>query len=297
MDPDEEAQETKQQTEDEEEEKLNDKRLKEFWMPDKYCKVCYGCEESFTMFRRRHHCRLCGQVFCNNCSNNFIEGSVLNMTGSIRVCRPCYDQSMDKTEKELTKSTKRAKSEKNSPPAVELPRALPVASNKAPAKGMSLPTEVVSKEQTKSLQSLQNRASTHLYGIIERLVNSSEITSNHDEWKQSIFNLVREVVSSVDPDVKAGDSIDIRPYVKVKVIPGGMMSECIYIDGVVFRKNVAHKKMLMGGSKINPRILLLASGIEFQRTDMKLSSMDTLIEQEDKFMEILVQKLMALKPG
>eukprot|EP01031_Cornospumella_fuschlensis_P039465 gene39465-48045_t len=39
VDPDEEAQEIKQQTEDEEEEeKLNDKRLKEFWMPDKYCK-------------------------------------------------------------------------------------------------------------------------------------------------------------------------------------------------------------------------------------------------------------------
>jgi hypothetical protein len=29
---------------------------------------------------------------------------------------------------------------------------------------------------------------------------------------------------------------------------------------------------------------------------MKLSSMDTLIEQEDKFMELLVEKIMSLQP-
>lgn len=141
------------------------------------------------------------------------------------------------------------------------------------------------------------RASNHLVGIVERLVDHSEIAAQKNDWKDIIVNLVKEVVSSVDPDVRAGDSLDIRPYVKIKIIPGGLRSESVYIDGVVFRKNVAHKKMAAGGWKENPRILLIASGIEFQRTDMKLSSMDTLIEQEDKFMEILVQKLMSLKPG
>jgi 1-phosphatidylinositol-3-phosphate 5-kinase len=75
------------------------------------------------------------------------------------------------------------------------------------------------------------------------------------------------------------------------------MAECLYVDGVVYRKNVSHKKMAVDGIKANPRILLLAGGIEFQRMESKLSSMDTLIEQEDKFMEILVEKIMSLKPG
>ena len=74
------------------------------------------------------------------------------------------------------------------------------------------------------------------------------------------------------------------------------MDESMFVDGVVFRKNVSHKKMAKSGTKTNPRILLLAGGIEFQRTDTKLSSMDTLIEQEDKYMEILVEKIMSLKP-
>lgn len=50
------------------------------------------------------------------------------------------------------------------------------------------------------------------------------------------------------------------------------------------------------GTKVSPRLILLAGGIEFQRTDTKLSSMDTLIEQEDKYMEILVDKIMSMKP-
>lgn len=47
----------------------------------------------------------------------------------------------------------------------------------------------------------------------------------------------------MEPNVKAGDHIDIRPYVKTKLVPGGRREECRYVDGVVFRKNVTHKAM------------------------------------------------------
>lgn len=75
------------------------------------------------------------------------------------------------------------------------------------------------------------------------------------------------------------------------------MAESTFIDGVVFKKTVSHKKMMHDKNDFNPRILLLSGGIDFQRMDTKLSSMDTLIEQEDKYMEILVEKIMSLKPG
>jgi hypothetical protein len=38
---------------------------RQHWMPDQLCKHCYACDTPFTVFRRRHHCRLCGQVFCS----------------------------------------------------------------------------------------------------------------------------------------------------------------------------------------------------------------------------------------
>lgn len=34
------------------------------WMPDKDCDYCFDCQKKFTTFRRKHHCRVCGQIFC-----------------------------------------------------------------------------------------------------------------------------------------------------------------------------------------------------------------------------------------
>jgi hypothetical protein len=148
-----------------------------------------------------------------------------------------------------------------------------------------------------SLSLFFDRASSHLSEIVDRLIVANPVIMKDKKiWKDVVVNLIKTVVSSVDPDVRSGDNVDIRPYVKIKVIPGGAVSECNYVDGVVFRKNVSHKKMAVDGTKTDPKILLLAGGIEFQRTEAKLSSMDTLIEQEDKFMEILVEKIMSLKP-
>jgi hypothetical protein len=53
-----------------------------------------------------------------------------------------------------------------------------------------------------------------------KLINSSFIKDAAGTWHSIIVNLVREVISSVDPNVRGGDSLDIRPYVKLKIIPG-----------------------------------------------------------------------------
>ena len=61
----------------------------EHWMPDQLCKQCYDCDSQFTVFRRRHHCRLCGQVFCSSCSAYFVE---LDEAKTSRACRECFEQ-------------------------------------------------------------------------------------------------------------------------------------------------------------------------------------------------------------
>ncbi|KAE9359012.1 hypothetical protein PF008_g2449 [Phytophthora fragariae] len=61
----------------------------QYWMPDHLCKVCYDCSAAFSLFRRRHHCRLCGQIFCYECSNNFVDGTPHGFPNAIRVCKFC----------------------------------------------------------------------------------------------------------------------------------------------------------------------------------------------------------------
>jgi 1-phosphatidylinositol-3-phosphate 5-kinase len=69
--------------------KLRSKLLsKEFWMRDENAKDCFHCGEPFSTFRRKHHCRTCGQIFDNKCTV-LIEGSQFGSTSSVRVCKPC----------------------------------------------------------------------------------------------------------------------------------------------------------------------------------------------------------------
>jgi FYVE zinc finger len=64
---------------------------RQHWMPDQLCKHCYLCDTPFTVFRRRHHCRLCGQVFCSSCSSFFVP-SQKKGSSTLRACQMCYEQ-------------------------------------------------------------------------------------------------------------------------------------------------------------------------------------------------------------
>ncbi|KAA8534728.1 hypothetical protein F0562_029830 [Nyssa sinensis] len=71
---------------------------RDFWMPDRSCMVCYDCDSQFTMFNRRHHCRLCGRVFCAKCTANSVPAPTDEpKTGRedwerVRVCNYCFKQ-------------------------------------------------------------------------------------------------------------------------------------------------------------------------------------------------------------
>ncbi|KAK6165394.1 hypothetical protein SNE40_022328 [Patella caerulea] len=66
-----------------------DSDFKQYWMPDHSCKQCYDCGDKFTTFRRRHHCRVCGQIFCSKCCNQELPGKAIGYKGGIRVCAYC----------------------------------------------------------------------------------------------------------------------------------------------------------------------------------------------------------------
>jgi hypothetical protein len=45
---------------------------KDYWVDDSKCKACYECETPFGLLVRRHHCRICGRIFCANCTGNSV---------------------------------------------------------------------------------------------------------------------------------------------------------------------------------------------------------------------------------
>ncbi|KAM6912964.1 zinc finger FYVE domain-containing protein 26 [Xenentodon cancila] len=60
------------------------------WVPDTQCDVCMVCQrERFTMFNRRHHCRRCGRLVCQACSERKmpVDGCPEE---EVRACDQCY---------------------------------------------------------------------------------------------------------------------------------------------------------------------------------------------------------------
>lgn len=423
---------------------------RQHWMPDQLCRHCYACESAFTVFRRRHHCRFCGQVFCNSCSANFVSSTNARSSRSsssgvgespdvtattipstyasnnssskkqqqqqsdpqatltkvkVRVCQMCHDHA-ERQEGELSSSL----INDLQPVAVEMKRPL---NNKAdsnwgvqrddnthtqqnvhplvikiseqsnhitspsvkeqilrlasdatnsslenrtdfPSSGnvtegsMHIRGDVGRRQLPQQQQQigqrtgdsenrvavvgansiedgarhLKNAATKHLEGMAKELIrqyapliwkssnaNLDDVEGPEerfssspgvkkgptiDEWVQTLDALAARCCSTVNPNVKKGDFLDIRPYVKIKVIPGGNVDDCSYLSGVMFRKTVSHKRMVREVD--NPRIMLLSGGIEFTRTENWIASLETLFEQEDRYMEILVGKILQYQP-
>ncbi|KZT72925.1 hypothetical protein DAEQUDRAFT_722557 [Daedalea quercina L-15889] len=65
---------------------------RDYWMDDKLCKECYDCKSVFTAWRRKHHCRICGQVFCSRCASNVIKGARFGQDGMVRICNLCLEK-------------------------------------------------------------------------------------------------------------------------------------------------------------------------------------------------------------
>ncbi|KAF0701367.1 Aste57867_8148 [Aphanomyces stellatus] len=70
------------------------------WVPDTDRPACSLCSRAFhTLVRRRHHCRVCGEVVCFQCSNVFAATSLLaadrpstHVQGDVRLCNRCVVQ-------------------------------------------------------------------------------------------------------------------------------------------------------------------------------------------------------------
>jgi len=85
----------------EREEKLGDDSLVEFcvkleppeWVQEGAYEKCLNCQDKFT-YGGKHHCRLCGQMYCSRCSHKFVVPDPFkkkNKKGAARVCYGCEE--------------------------------------------------------------------------------------------------------------------------------------------------------------------------------------------------------------
>ncbi|KNC50104.1 uncharacterized protein AMSG_05876 [Thecamonas trahens ATCC 50062] len=55
---------------------------------EKEASACCGCGDDFTFFNRKHHCRRCGLIFCNDCTLH--RATLKAACKPVRVCTHCH---------------------------------------------------------------------------------------------------------------------------------------------------------------------------------------------------------------
>lgn len=66
----------------------NTKHLARKWTDDHEVTHCTACGKLFTVTVRKHHCRNCGNIFCNECSSR--TAAIASSKKPVRVCDLCY---------------------------------------------------------------------------------------------------------------------------------------------------------------------------------------------------------------
>eukprot|EP01016_Furgasonia_blochmanni_P045358 TRINITY_DN637_c0_g1_i1.p1 TRINITY_DN637_c0_g1~~TRINITY_DN637_c0_g1_i1.p1 ORF type:complete len:569 (+),score=184.25 TRINITY_DN637_c0_g1_i1:222-1928(+) len=110
---------------------------------------------------------------------------------------------------------------------------------------------------------------------VKKALNCCIGTKFAARWGDLVVDLalkaVRTVLTGEVPNGKL--SIDIKRYAKVEKIPGGVLEDCVVLDGVMLNKDIVHPKMRR--SIKNPRVLLLDCPLEYKKgesqTNMEMS--------------------------
>lgn len=62
---------------------------KDHWVPDEAVSKCTGCGADFGAFNRRHHCRNCGDIYCDKCTQGRTPLTAEENAQAVRVCDRC----------------------------------------------------------------------------------------------------------------------------------------------------------------------------------------------------------------
>lgn len=102
---------------------------RKYWMNDAFISDCLNCFRPFSAFRRKHHCRFCGQIYCSDCTlfisyNQHKQERKLKVSDKtngernsnsyndkLRVCKPCYDDVIVYLSDDSSSSSENADSE------------------------------------------------------------------------------------------------------------------------------------------------------------------------------------------
>jgi hypothetical protein len=261
---------------------------KEGWLNDGAATKCFKCYNLFTFSRRRHHCRMCGNIFCKDCcfKRSIDSGKEIKYVRSCEKCHKLLQGFTGDIQQTIEEIRYNQIVQHLSSYKLTYRDSKRLADLNEEEKGEQKPLLSMEKRKVEKIQE------EHIRGICKRLCEESKIP---DEYEERIEEMVLRAVSTVKPSVTIKDDLTFKQYVKVKLMPGKDISYCRYVNGVVFTKNVADKKMKTNIA--DPLILLISGDLAENKDELEMESFKEVLNQEGHFSRKLMHIIQIIKPS
>lgn len=100
----------------------------------------------------------------------------------------------------------------------------------------------------------------HIQRMIDQIIKDFAIDSS--KWRRLMIKSTQNAVQTIRPSSRLlNDSIDFNSFIKIITLEYPNQDKCQYVNGVVFKKDVAHRRMLTEIE--NPRVLVLANSLGY----------------------------------
>jgi hypothetical protein len=117
-------------------------------MRDSEVAKCLSCHRSFTFLSRKHHCRKCGKIFCDQCSSK----TFFHASEHMRVCDGCYLVLNSSASLSPSSSSSSSSAPKPNPPQISSQSSSSSSSSPPLAHPQELPEFRIEDEQHPSLK-------------------------------------------------------------------------------------------------------------------------------------------------
>ena len=260
---------------------VNQEIRKNFWVQNNLSTNCFICDVKFSTFIiRQHHCRICGNIFCNNCTSKQIHILNKNKLIKLRICNYCFNICKNFSsyiEKRFIKEEIKENYYYNNYEK----------SNINNNKFENLKIEKDIKDY------INNIFEIILKNLIKNVLDEYFSKGIVEEWENILFILIKDAISNLRTNpLFLNDSFNINKYIKIKLIPYKDNSESKVIPGFVMKKRILSKNLKT--SFIGPRILLI--NLENDLTTKKLDNFSNSFQRSNAYIKIIEKKLQILNP-
>jgi 1-phosphatidylinositol-3-phosphate 5-kinase len=125
---------------------------------------------------------------------------------------------------------------------------------------------------------IDRKLNQHIQHMIDQVISDFGIDSSR--WRKMIVRSTQNAVQTIRPSSRLlNDSIDFNSFIKIITLQYPNQDKCQYVNGVVFKKDVAHRRMLTEID--NPRVLILGNALGYVQDDDHMIDLSAEINQEN----------------